>query len=240
MHKYKLLRLGPKLTIAVLLFLAIFQAWKKGYFKDLRQRQKLSLKPYAVLLITFPLLIAALLPFDEFMLHAVQSWSKHFIWVVEFGRFIGGNVTFWAFLVAVYFLCGFFRRELWGQRILGVILGSVATALVCHGMKFLFMRARPYTGHSPLDFFNLSGFMTDYRAFQSFPSGDVALVGGGASYIFYANPNRRLRWLVFLLPLATAIARVSLNRHWVSDTVGSFWLSLIVCRGVWNYFHTER
>ena len=239
---HKIGRLLPKILIGALLGVSIFQAWRRGDFKGIRTpRKNHSSKPYLFLLLGVPFLMVLLFPFDAFLLHAVQSLAAYpfFASVAKFGSLISDNIMFWIVLLAVHLLLRLAKQETGSQRFFGAILASVVTGFVCHGLKFTFLRARPYTGLSPFSFFNHAGFMSDPRAFQSFPSGDVAIVSGAAGYFFHAFPNRILRWLLFLLPLATAFARVSLNRHWVSDTVGSLWLGLTLSRGVWNYFRAN-
>ncbi len=235
----KLIRLAPKIFVGVLLFITLMAAWRRGDFKNFKNFKKnFSTRFYLLLLISFPLIILLLLPLDRFLRQAVQS-AALMKYIAEFGSFISDNLKFWILLAGTHLILRLLQKEVWAKKFLGAVLGSALTGLVVHLSKFVFFRARPYTGLSPFSFFDFQGFLSDNRGFQSFPSGDVALVAGAASYFFYSS-RHPLRRLIFLLPVSTALARVYLDRHWVSDTVGSIWVSLILSRLVWDYLRTDK
>ena len=240
MKTSKLLRLAPKITAGTLLALVFLDAWRNGSFKGWgRDKRKLEGRFYLRFFIGLLLLMGLFLPLDSALLVLVQSWGERLPGLVNFGSFIGGNVNYWVLVTGAYF---FFRLLGWkkGTQIcLGMLLASLASALVCQGLKIIFLRARPFTGLPPFSFFHWGGILKDDRAFQSFPSGDTVLVSGGFGYFFHSSPNRRLRWLGFLLPLSTAFARVSLDRHWVSDTIASLMIGLMVSRWIWDHFHED-
>ena len=238
---HKLIRIAPKILTGILLFLAFFGAWRRGDFKRGKFQPGPFPKPCLWLLISFPILAAFLLPLDGFLHRVILSVAgrSFFAPLEKFGSLISDNINFWLYLLGIYYLLRLAKQPAWAKRFLAAVLAAGLAGLACHGLKFIFLRARPYTGLSPFSFFNWEKFAGDPKAFQSFPSGDVAIVSGAAGYFFYAFPNRPLRWLILLLPLCTAFARVSLNRHWVSDTAASLWLGFIISRGVWNYFRTD-
>ncbi len=234
----KLIRLAPKIFVGVLLFMTLVQAVRNGDFKSFKNfNKKFSLRFYLPLLISFPIVIACLLPFDSFFRSVLNAspWLKG---ITEFGSFIGDNFKFWMIFVGIHLVLRWMKKEDWAKKFFGAVLGGAFAGLTVHLLKFVFLRARPYVGLGPFTFFDYQGFLSDHRGFQSFPSGDVALVAGAASYLFYSTKSR-FRWLIFLLPLSTALARVYLDRHWVTDTVGSIFLGLILSRLVGDYLRTE-
>jgi membrane-associated phospholipid phosphatase len=119
--------------------------------------------------------------------------------------------------------------------VFSALLSSFVTALIVTVFKFLSLRARPYAEFGPFSFFNFHGLTQDARAFQSFPSGDVGVVAGAAAYLFFTTKNRFSGVLIFLLPLCTAFARMSANKHWPSDTLFAIGLGLIAAKFVRDY-----
>ena len=93
----------------------------------------------------------------------------------------------------------------------------------CDGMRLLpgktdcFTRA-PRQGFGPMSFFNHAAYAVDKGMFLSLPSGDVAIVAGAAVSLSFSLNSRRLLFFLLLVPFMTAFSRVSLNRHWPSDT----------------------
>ena len=118
------------------------------------------------------------------------------------------------------------------RMVFGMILTSAVTALLITLLKFTFLRARPFAGLGPLSFFHWKGLIHDDRTFQSFPSGDVAIVSGAAAYLFYMLKQPLLRWLPVMALLSTVFSRISRNRHWPSDTIGSILIALIVAKAM--------
>lgn len=152
------------------------------------------------------------------------AWAKL---LAGFGREMGRNGNTWTVLCGLYLMVTVFRRHEIRTRIFTIFLSSALTAGISSLFKITLLRARPYKDLGPLSFFNFSGFQQDHRAFQSCPSGDVAVVAGIAGYLFFTIRNPFLRAACFLLPLATALSRVSLNKHWPSDTVFATGLGLV-------------
>ena len=66
------------------------------------------------------------------------------------------------------------------------------------------------------------------------------LVAGVAFYLFLSIRNPFLRLLMLLLPLANAFARMSLNRHWPSDTAMSLGLGLMTAYFFWNFKEYQK
>ena len=223
---------------------AFFLEFRKGYFKDLPAYLKSrSFKPSArtlvLILCSVPFVILFMHFADPVLLRHIQALHAPVAQgVVILGRFIGKNNNFWKILLTIYFLAIALRQEVWSKTAFGAILASVLTGLASTGLKWTFLRYRPDGNPNSLSFFNWDGLVKDNNLFQSFPSGDVALVTGACTYFFYAFKNHAFRWGIFLLPLATAFSRVSVNRHWPSDTLFSIFLGLVVARFVWDYRKT--
>lgn len=229
------MKFQPKSVIGVILAAIVIREWRKGYFKGIKTyRPSLRSRPYPALLLSLPLLMAALLPLDPFLLKVIQSFGAHYPKIVDFGGFIGRNLNFWYLMSGIYLLSLLGKKD-WSEKVFGALLGSTFTGLAIHALKMMFLRARPDFDLGPLSFFNWDGLLKDQSAFQSLPSGDVALVAGAAAYFFYATKNQIFRWVIFLFPLSTALARVSGNRHWFSDTALSMGIALILARLIWDY-----
>lgn len=228
-----------KLVIGVLLALMIYGEWKKGYFKGVRNyRKNLSFKTFRRGFFAFLFLILLLIPFDPFFLHTIQSFGARYPQIFTFGQWINRNIHFWMILISLYFLCTVCKKKGGATQVFDAILASAGAGLLCHLLKFVFLRARPDSGHSPFSFLNAGGLLDHVKQFQSFPSGDVALISGAASYFFFAAQNsslRPFRWVIFLFPLLSAMARVNGDRHWLSDTVASLGIALMVGRWIWDY-----
>ena len=226
-HFAYLPKFAPKKVVAVFVVLVILNEIRKGYFSQFLPRAKQAfgafrLRPVLIALAALTLFSLA----DAWISHAIQSANHTFIsaWATA-GHQIGKNTL--AGLITLYALTFLIRLDP-RQRIFifGAMLSSVLTGLATTALKFTILRARPAADLGPFSFFNLAGFTQDERLFQSFPSGDVAMIAGATGYLFHRLPHWRLRGLVFLLPLSTALARVAYNRHWPTDTITSVLLGL--------------
>lgn len=154
--------------------------------------------------------------------------------IAFFGQAISHNIHFWLFLGIVYIIFDLFKKEKMTKLIFSMVLASVLTGLVGHLMKFIFLRARPYAQSGPFSFLNWEGILANEHASQSLPSGDVAIIAGAAGCLFFAIRHKALRWLVLLLPVTTAYARIMADRHWPSDGLVSILLGLLIARLAWG------
>lgn len=218
-------------ALALILFLEI----RKGYFKGFGQYLKsLSWESYRLFFLILPVLTALVLFWDVALLHQVQAIANpHIHFIIEFGGHAGKKL--WVFIVGSYMVTCLINWERGRRLVFGALLGSALTGLVCYGLKFLFLRARPGSELGSFSFFNPNGLLKDENMFQSLPSGDVAIVAGAVSYFFYACRKHYVCWPLFLLPVSTAFSRVSLNDHWPSDTVLAIGISLIAAQFLRNY-----
>ncbi len=68
-----------------------------------------------------------------------------------------------------------------------------------------------------------------YEGGVAFPSGHVALFASLAVPILYVFPKTRIAAIPMLLVVAyVAVARIAINAHWISDTLGSISLVLLM------------
>ncbi len=208
-----------KVSIALGVLVTVAFEAKGGYFSRFR---RFSL-PYAVRVRFFyPVIFLILLVFawDENILRFLQSLNSPAIALIaSAGRFLGKRML--VILVALYVFSAVLRRLGIYPTIRGMLFASALAGLLITLFKFTFLRARPYTGLGPCSFFNPAGIMHDH-GFQSFPSGDVAVVAGAFGYLFWVLKNKYLRLLCVLTVLSTALSRIQRNSHWPSDTLAAF------------------
>jgi membrane-associated phospholipid phosphatase len=225
------------LTGILIALIVVLELWR-GYFKGFKGYcRSFSIKPYLFVLVLIPILVLLLLPFDYTILRFVQSLNETPVrYFYYFGSQMGDDI--WIYIFAVYFLFLAFKRES-TPAVFGAILGVALTGLLATILKMILMRARPMMEMGPFSFFNLDAILKDEGHFQSFPSGDVAIVAGAATYFFFALKNP-VRYLIFLIPISTAFARVSLHRHWPSDVLTSIILSIIVARFLTDFADSRK
>ncbi len=230
--------LQPKFYVGLLFIVIVLVQWKQGYFKNLRTYLKGWRFPSPPLWIGMGLALgfSLLLWSDPFVLKAIQSLDSPAAQsLVEIGSILGRGTNLWFFLGLGYGLTYWTQQKTARRILFETLLGSALTGGLAYLLKFFFLRARPYGDLGAYSFFHLEGLLRDVRTFHSLPSGDVAIVAGAASYLFYHFKKNPWRWLLFLFPLSTAFARVSLNRHWPLDTVASLVLSLFVAQVICGY-----
>lgn len=230
-----------KPAAGILLAVILIQEWRKGYFRNFRISFKaLLLRPYALILALFLPLFLFVFACDRTAMDKVQALRGDF-WsaVLVVGRNIGENVQFWFLLILLYWMARACRSAKWASGIFGALAASSCAGLAAHIFKFIFMRARPYENAGPYSFFNYDEILHHSRAHQSLPSGDVALVSGAAAYFFFSVRNPFLRLMIFMFPLANAYARMSLNKHWPSDTVMAMGLGLMAAYFFWSFKESQ-
>lgn len=227
----------PKiLTIAGLIVIFLWQI-KKGYFNGLRTYVK-SCRPALPLKVLVPsgIFFVGLLLIDPFLLKTLQSFRNSVAdSIATFGGTIGKNIHPWMFPVGLYLAGVLARKGKVTQIAFGSLFAGVLAAFLSWVLKFTFLRTRPYGDLGPLSFFNVEGLFEDARLYQSFSSGDVAVVAGIAFYFFMKLKQFKARWLLVLLPVSTAFSRIMANKHWPSDGVLAIILGFAAAYFVYRY-----
>lgn len=168
--------------------------------------------------------LVALVFLDASLLFWIQSIQEPAVtaWI-KMGAHLGRWI--WLYVALAYWVTRIFKKPLLSKILSFALTTTVFTASVVHGLKFLVARARPYENLGAFTWFDYGGGLQDRRGFQSFPSGDASVVAAVAFFFFQATPSRVWRWLWLIFPLATAFSRITLNRHWPSDTMASWVLA---------------
>lgn len=113
-----------------------------------------------------------------------------------------------------------------GHTFFQSIDSSAISALGATALKYAFARARPYQGNDPNLWFRGS-------CCQSFPSGEVTLQASFVTpfIVDYAKQTRWI-WLLEILPVWDAYARLRSQAHWQSDVIAGWALGTAV--GYWS------
>ena len=221
-----------KLLMVALFLLMLLLEWRKGQIKIAPSRlQRADWRLYGKVLFLFTSLSIGISFLDPVLVGVVQG-IRHplFAWVADGGGWLGRSVNLWFVLAAGYFIfliIPWFRRRFEASRIFSCLLSVALASIFSSGIKRIFLRARPDAHQGHLSFLNFSGLVRNETLFQSFPSGDVVIVAAAAAYLLLLLKKGPWRWLLLLLPLATALSRIDGNRHWPSDTVFSIGLGLL-------------
>ncbi len=140
-------------------------------------------------------------------------------WGNEFGN---GHYMFPLLFLLYFFSLVFHFNKI--KQIIGVILlGTLLSGLIGQILKILFLRMRPYVELNPLSFFCYSKIDSLNRlfstSFHSFPSGHTLNAFGFITPIFLSLKKRWYRYLLFIIPGLTGLARIFYNNHWLSDVI---------------------
>lgn len=212
--------------VGVALALIAFSALRSGrlvtFLRGLKP-EVLRIPPHALL---FSLLTLGLFfRWDQVVLDAVQRTAETFPAWKRACDLLTKNSHVWFFLCALYLLGVLRKNEFLTRAGFGGILASGLASGVGTILKFIFLRARPYDLSGSHSFFNFHGI--EEHAYQSLPSGDVALIAGFSCFWFFSARSRMLKAFFLLLPFATAFSRIADNKHWPSDTLISIFLGLL-------------
>lgn len=203
-----------------------------GYFKGLKWNK--SFLPFIVMAFCF-FWMAHLL--DSHAADAARNSAgklAEMIW--NYGGEMGRSI--WIFLAFAFILAS--RNKRLRNLVFGALLGTAFTGLAATILKWLVVRARPSTGLGHQSFFNWEHFGADNRDFQSFPSGDVAIVSGACFFLAFASGKKPWAFIFLLTPLATAFARMHWERHWLSDTTAAILLGVFLGFFIWGYEKYRR
>jgi len=228
-----------KLLAVALCGAMIYTEWRRGYFahipRFIRHRDVLV----CVLTLGVSAAIAAvLLLFDPWLQTAAQGLRAPLVEdLIRFGGWLGQGTTLWFILLTIYAMALILRRVAVTAGSVGCVVSAALASVLSSIIKWGIARARPNANLGHLAFFHWSEALRNHARFQSFPSGDTVIVAAVAWYLLYRCHKVPLgvRWILLVVPLATACSRVLLNKHWPSDTVFSIGLALVSAHCVVRY-----
>lgn len=232
-----------KPLVGFLLALIFLLEWRRGWFHSIplyARRYTFQTRHLLIGLVLLPVL--GMMIFDAAVLPlVVNAKGPLFHGMRKLGESLSKNSEIWMALFGIYFWSLWRKARRVSETCVGVILATGLTCLAVLLFKFAFLRARPYSIEGPYSFFNPTGITEDAHAFQSLPSGDVGIIAGIASYLFFLFKHP-VRWAFFIFPLCTAFSRIYNEKHWPSDTLASVILSLLAAKLVLDYqkFKAER
>jgi len=231
----------PKLIALFCVVLILAREWSTGELPRAFRAFLLADKRPMLAALAFLSLFAALFSLaDTVVLNAVRSTTLPVAPALfSFGGTLGRHMHPWLAAGLCYLAGVLGKRGSLQDAGRGMIFSAALASTLAYALKFILLRARPYADLGPFSFFNGAGLFQDDRAFQSFPSGDVAVVSGMSFYLFCTAAPNPLRWALVLLPLATAFSRVSLNKHWPSDTLFALGLGAVMAMAVWRSLKTR-
>lgn len=154
----------------------------------------------------------------------------------DFGREYASPVTNYILTGAVY-LTGLFTRDAKLRRT-GVLLISSASAagLVQQFLKGAVGRARPLSGETKSTFMPFWGGDSDYH---SFPSGHAVLAFTNAYAIAKQFRSPWVKAGIYAVGMVPGISRLWEGKHWLSDVVFSWALSIVTVEAIDRYLDTR-
>ncbi len=161
-----------------------------------------------VFLITFP--------YDEGVRNFVQTHKNVYadIYFKNVNYLGDGKV-----LVPIWFITGLYGYTKKDTSILNLsksgLLGFTSAGIITVALKYIFGRARPYMNLGSKEFrpFNLDD------KFHSLPSGHTSVSFSAAGVIWRRTNNDILRYSSLLLASSVGLARIYLDKHYLSDVV---------------------
>jgi len=226
-------------TIGGVVFLIFLNELLRGYFSPSAfsaYRKTVRSTPYGRFFILLAAATIAALCLDPILLGWVQAIQHPaFLTVLRFGAWFGAKYNLWFIVIGLYVTLALGGNKKGARFCFSTLISLVISVALSFVAKRAFLRARPNMDIGSLSFFNLDGLLHGKSSFQSFPSGDVAVAVGAAAFLFYAIKNRYVRWAVLMIPFVTSLSRMSLDRHWPSDTVFALGSGLIAALLVWQY-----
>lgn len=212
----------PKLITVIVIALIVIRQWQLGYFKSLKFQPYRFDQPKALLFLigVLAFVLPLLFWFDPILIKYLgQPQEEPIPTIAHYGGLLGRNAHPWL-CVAVFYSAGMLlKNQKLSDASFLALLSGLAAGLGSAFFKFVFLRARPYQQLGHLSFFNLDGLLKDDKGFQSFSSGDVAVVTGILYCISTGVRNPFLKWTLRVLPLANCVSRIYPFKHWPSDTV---------------------
>lgn len=224
------------IIIIALSTIAIWQQRKLGYFSQFKIYLRNSAGRLCLQLFLLSVIYVGLLFVDPPFLKLLQSIQFPFFQnLLDFGAWLGKRGHLWLVILSGYFLFAWVKNNQGKQLAFGSFLSMLSTVNIAFILKHIFFRARPGMNDGPFSFFHIGSGSWNKNAFLAFPSGDVAIVAGASIFLFYNIKNIYVRLILLVLPLLTALSRMSLNRHWPSDVIFSIGLGFIFALFIRQY-----
>lgn len=209
------------------IFIILWDLIKKKYLNNFFPAIQKDIRPIKGFLI--PLFILVLLLLSIFFIDYPLQTHFHNIkaplvrtilfWGNEFGN---GHYMFPLFFV-LYLFAHLFNFHRMKQIISVILLGTLLAGLMGQILKILFLRMRPYVELNPLNFFCYARIDSFNRlfstSFHSFPSGHTLNAFGFITPIVLSLKKNWYRYLLFIIPALTGLARIYYNNHWLSDVI---------------------
>lgn len=212
----------PKALMIFMIILMAVLELRAGYFRNFIPYLKtLKPAPYVLILLLSGACVLCVTFADEAILRYLRELGPGLLKdvLIPVGGYLGKFYGLWLILAGLCLLFFIFKKRDIAACFFSATLASALSGLLAHIIKHLFQRARPFTDNGPYHFFDLPGLLTSAREFQSFPSGDVAVVAGAIGYLFLILKGNPLRYLLLVLPVLTGFSRVANNKHWPSDAL---------------------
>lgn len=108
-----------------------------------------------------------------------------------------------------------------------------------YSLKSVVRRPRPWTHLAWTDTIRDWKWAGNGRA-HSFPSGDVTCAAGLATALYLTARRGRARYLLFLIPLASAAGRIAGARHYPSDCLAALLLGMAMAALAWRLWPEPR
>jgi hypothetical protein len=149
------------------------------------------------------------------------TYDNHGIWSTRYEQGLEYGVMIFEAGGAVWFG----NDDDFGHTLWQSVDSSVVSAISAEVLKYAFSRARPNQGLGPDKWFRGS-------CCDSFPSGQVSLQASFVTPIIlhYAHSEPWI-WVLEILPLYDALARLKHQDHWQSDTIAGW--ALGTATGYW-------
>jgi len=150
---------------------------------------------------------------------AVQSFSSPMLDILFRLISFFGNPIFWLVIASFFYWSGREKKGIFLINLVVIVSASVAA------FKSLFSAPRP-SGIRVVEE-NLLPRQFSYDPIDySFPSGHSAMVS--SAFIWLRKDLKRPLFLVALMPVAVALSRIYLGKHWLSDVIAGLFLGLLL------------
>lgn len=198
--------------------------WKKN-------REMIFLRHYKILLFISAILIILSYFFADIPLAKYFEHPSSLTRIVAtfFTDLINAEYNVFIWVIFFFYVRIILKKEIWGNRLLVIIMSIPVSGFANWIIKSLFGRSRPELLFSH-DLFTFTFFGWGY-SFESFPSGHACTIGAicGAFACFYP----RLSVPLWLFALLLAFSRVVLAVHYLSDIIAGVTIGLIISQ--WTY-----